>query len=217
MKDDVARAYDRWAETYDTDVNATRDLDARVVRDMPLPLAGRDVLEIGCGTGKNTLWLASQARHVTALDFSAGMIARAAAAVAAAGSSDRVEFLHHDVRDAWPLPSASVDLVVGNLVLEHVAELEPVFREAARVLRAGGTAFFCELHPARQERGSQAQFTDGASNRRVLVTAYTHSLTDYEAALAASELDLIAVREWLEPAAPPGALPRLLSIEARRA
>src|SRR5215208_515535 len=42
---DVARAYDRWAASYDADRNATRDLDAEVLRRAPLGVDGRDVLE----------------------------------------------------------------------------------------------------------------------------------------------------------------------------
>ena len=74
---DVAAAYDRWAGQYDDAPNATRDLDAAVVRRTPLRVDGRDVLELGCGTGKNTAWLAARARQVLALDFSPGMLAAA--------------------------------------------------------------------------------------------------------------------------------------------
>src|SRR5262245_18756872 len=90
---DVANAYDRWAATYDSDVNPTRDLDAEVLRRAGPPVEGRDVLEIGCGTGKNTRWLSERARSVVALDFSAGMVARARERVPAG----HVNFVHHDI------------------------------------------------------------------------------------------------------------------------
>ncbi|HEY8175238.1 MAG TPA: class I SAM-dependent methyltransferase, partial [Gemmatimonadaceae bacterium] len=97
--DDVSSAYDRWAVSYDADKNATRDLDATVVRRAPLDLADRDVLELGCGTGKNTAWFAEHARQVTALDFSEAMIARAHERLA----TSNVKFLRHDVRELWPV------------------------------------------------------------------------------------------------------------------
>src|SRR6476659_4013139 len=71
---DVADAYDRWSRQYDDDRNATRDLDAFVLRQVPLQLAGARVLAVGCGTGNNSAWLVSQVRELIALDFSAGMI-----------------------------------------------------------------------------------------------------------------------------------------------
>ena len=59
---DVAKSYDIWAEVYDADRNATRDLDAIVVRRAPLNFEGRDVLELGSGTG-NSLNLGASFRR----------------------------------------------------------------------------------------------------------------------------------------------------------
>jgi 2-polyprenyl-3-methyl-5-hydroxy-6-metoxy-1,4-benzoquinol methylase len=64
---------DSWAEVYDIHTNPTRDLAAVVLRQTWLDLAGRDVLEIGCGTGANTQWLLDQSQSVLALDFSREM------------------------------------------------------------------------------------------------------------------------------------------------
>src|SRR5437868_9736518 len=130
----VARAYDRWAAQYDSDRNATRDLDAEVVRGAPLRIAGRRVLELGCGTGKNSVWLASAARELVALDFSAGMLAVARERVGVANA----RFVEHDIRARWPVGDGEIDVVVGNLVLEHVHDLAPVYAEAARVLAPSG-------------------------------------------------------------------------------
>ena len=57
----IARAYDQWAETYDTDPNRTRELAGQVLRKIDLPVSGLEVVEIGCGTGRNTEWLATLA------------------------------------------------------------------------------------------------------------------------------------------------------------
>jgi|SRR5687768_5580965 ubiquinone/menaquinone biosynthesis C-methylase UbiE len=205
---DVARAYDRWALSYDADRNATRDLDALVLRAAPFEVSGREVLEIGCGTGKNTVWLAQQARRVIAMDFSPAMLARARERV----DEKNVEYLQHDVREAWPLPSRTVDVVVGNLVLEHVHDLAPVYREAARVLRPGGALFFCELHPYRQLRGGQAHFTDARTGETIHVTAHVHSVSEYVNAGLAASFTLRALGEHVETGAQEDALPRLISV-----
>jgi hypothetical protein len=52
---------------YDDELNATRDLDARILRDRGSEITGRDVLELGCGTGKNSEWLALYARNLLCL------------------------------------------------------------------------------------------------------------------------------------------------------
>ena len=76
-KSEIAIAYDQWAETYDTDFNRTRNLAAQVLRQTDLQVHGREVIEVGCGTGHNTEWLAKRASRIVALDFSKGMLLRA--------------------------------------------------------------------------------------------------------------------------------------------
>lgn len=211
-KSDVASAYNRWAASYDADKNTTRDLDAAVVRKAMLVLEGREVLEVGCGTGKNTVFLAEHAKAVTAMDFSEGMIARAHERIA----TSNVKFIRHDVRDAWPVPPASVDVVVANLILEHVHDLAPVYFEAARVLRPGGQFFICELHPYRQLIGSQAHFTDPNTGETVHLTAHVHTVSEYVNGAIEAGFELRSVGEWTEDEAPPDATPRLISLLLQR-
>ena len=45
-KSEIAKAYNEWAETYDTNANATRDLAARALRQTDLQLDGRAVVEV---------------------------------------------------------------------------------------------------------------------------------------------------------------------------
>ena len=87
--------------------------------------------------------------------------------------------MRHDVREPWPVADAAVDVVVGNLVLEHVADLAPVYAEAVRVLRPGGQLLLCELHPERQRRGGQAHFTDAATGVTTHVPAFRHTVSEF--------------------------------------
>ena len=204
----VAAAYDRWSAQYDDNENPTRDLDALVVRQELVQLTNRAVLELGCGTGKNTVWLAEQSKHVTALDFSPGMLAVARRRVEAAN----VRFVQHDVRETWPLGDGEVDVVIGNLVLEHVADLAPVYREASRVLKPGGQLFLCELHPYKQLLGSQARFTDPNTHETVHVTAFAHSMAEYVNSGLDAGFSLSMLGEWRDAGALADAPPRLVSL-----
>jgi malonyl-CoA O-methyltransferase len=209
--DDISRAYDRWSAVYDDDHNTTRDLDAAVLRASDLVLAGRDVVELGAGTGKNTAWLAAQAARVTALDFSEGMLARARDRL----TVTNVRWIRADLRERWPLDAASADVVVGNLVLEHIEDCAFVFAETARVLRRGGEAYFAELHPGRQRLGSQAQFTDPTTHARIRVPAFVHSVGEFEEAATRAGLSILSFEDYLEPEADTAALPRLLVMRFR--
>jgi ubiquinone/menaquinone biosynthesis C-methylase UbiE len=209
----VEAAYDAWARDYDTDENRTRDLDAVALRSHALELDGRDVLEVGCGTGKNTVWLAEHARSVVALDLSDEMLKRARERVPAA----HVRFQKTDIRRPWPLGSGSVDFVVANLVLEHVENLAPIFAEAARVLRPGGRLFLSELHPYRQLRGSVARFTDPATQEVVRVPAFIHDVSEFVNGGIAAGLAVVQIGEWRDEAenAKTG-IPRLFTAEFER-
>ena len=204
---DVAQAYNKWASSYDQDKNTTRDLDALVMQRVGLLLENKDVLELGSGTGKNTAFLAQRARHVVAMDFSEGMIARAHQRIV----TNNVAFTKHDVRDTWPVPSGSVDLVVANLILEHVHDLAPVFFEAARVLRPNGQFYFCELHPYRQLAGVQANFTDPETGEQVKVTAHVHTVSEYVMGGIEAGFALQSLGEWTEEGAAADSPPRLIS------
>jgi ubiquinone/menaquinone biosynthesis C-methylase UbiE len=207
---DVESAYRRWSESYDLVENRTRDLDAAVLRASGLERADRDVVEIGCGTGKNTSWLADGARSLVALDLSEEMLARARARI----SDARVRFVRHDVRTPWPLDTASADLVAVNLVLEHILEVAPVFAEAARVLRAGGRLYVSEFHPYRQLLGRGAKLSDAPEDR---VEAYVHSVAEYVNAALGAGLALERIDEWCDDDASseaPG-VPRLLTLHLR--
>jgi ubiquinone/menaquinone biosynthesis C-methylase UbiE len=205
---DIAAAYDRWAETYDTDPNRTRELAEEVLRKVDLPIAGRDTVEIGCGTGRNTEWLATQAASITALDFSEEMLRRATTRI----QDPKARFIKHDVRSSWPLANDTADIIVAMLILEHVEHLQTVFAEAVRALRPNGKLFICELHPMRQLMGGQAQFSNAQTGERERVGAFLHNVSDFVNAGLSEGLELRRLDEWRDPEAEPVSVPRLLSL-----
>ena len=207
-KSAIAAAYDQWAETYDSDPNRTRELAGQVLRKADLTVNGRTIVEIGCGTGRNTEWLATRASSITALDFSEEMLRRARARI----HDPRVRFIQHDVRTTWPLDDNSADVIIAMLILEHVEQLETVFAEAARTLRVGGEFFLCELHPMRQLLGGQAQFGNTQTGKRELVPAFLHNVSDYVNDGLSTGFELQRLDEWRDGDAPATSIPRLLSL-----
>jgi ubiquinone/menaquinone biosynthesis C-methylase UbiE len=186
----VQDAYNQWSSTYDSDRNLTRDLDQRVTQEM---LAGHPVnltLEIGCGTGKNTQFLAAVSRRVIGLDFSSGMLRLAREKV----RSDWACLCTADLQQAWPIKSGTVDRAVCNLVLEHIAGLDFIFSEAQRVLRPGADFLISELHPFRQYQGTKANFNDGVG--QVEIRAFVHSISDFTRAGFSNGFQLTDLHEW---------------------
>lgn len=189
----VHAAYAHWAATYDFDENRTRDLDERVTREA---FGGRRlgrVLELGCGTGKNTRLFAALAAEAHGLDFSSEMLAQARARA----FGEHVRFTETDLTNPWPVADHWADLVAAHLVLEHLPEVGFAFTEAARVLAPGGTFYVSELHPFRQYLGKKAVFEtpDGAAD----FPAFVHHLSEFLGAARGAGLTLAHLGEhWHE-------------------
>ena len=185
----IQDAYDEWSKNYDADQNLTRDLDAQATR---AALAGRrfkSMLELGCGTGKNTVFFAQITEAVHALDFSQGMLEKARLK-AQAGN---IRFEAADLTQPWPCVDSAYDLLACNLVLEHIADLSHIFGEAARVLSPRGVFLINELHPFKQYRGSRARFERGEST--VEVDAFVHHISEFINTASAHGLKLIRFEE----------------------
>jgi SAM-dependent methyltransferase len=103
-------------------------------------LAGRRVLDYGCGHGMASVVLARAGADVTAFDLSAAYLAEARRRAAANGV--RVAFVQAD-SEHLPFADASFDAVWGCAILHHL-DLGRAGRELHRVLRPGGVAVFCE-------------------------------------------------------------------------
>ncbi len=186
----VRDAYTNWSTTYDSDRNLTRDLDAIVTREILEPVPCQTILEMGCGTGKNTVFLASRAERVIALDFSEGMLAQARSKV----TMQRVAFAIADFTAPLPLRADAVDLVTCNLVLEHIANLDAVFDQVQRVLKRGGHFLICELHPFRQYQGTVAKFARAQDT--IEIPAFVHHLSDFTNAALTQNLTMLHLQEW---------------------
>ncbi|MCC5660864.1 class I SAM-dependent methyltransferase [Nostoc sp. XA010] len=186
----VQAAYDNWSTTYDADQNLTRDLDQIVTKETLMRKRCKSIVEIGCGTGKNTLLLSQIAQTVYAVDFSAAMIEKAKEKV----NSVNVTFITADITNQWICSNESIDLITCNLVLEHIKDLSKIFSEASRVLVPGGYFFICELHPFRQYRGTQANFQ---RNQEVIeIPAFIHHLSDFFHAAKNFGFRLEDFNEW---------------------
>lgn len=187
----IREGYDRWASVYDHDLNPLVGLEEPVVHRALGDVAGKAVLELGCGTGRHTAWLARNGANVTALDFSEGMLAEARRKV----PPGAVSFLSYDLHDPLPFPDGTFDVMVSGLVLEHLRELGGFFGEARRAIRNGGRAVVSAMHPAMFLRGSQARFTDPESGTVVQPGSFPHQIGDFVMAALRAGFDVRAITE----------------------
>lgn len=200
---DTRKLYDEWAATYDNVANPTRDLEKRACAAVLGGLNFDTVIELGGGTGKNTAWLAARASRVISVDLSPEMQAAAKRKVSAAN----VEFRIDDVRGNWDFAEPA-DLITSSLILEHIEDLDHIFREAAKVLRPGGGFYICELHPFKQYIGSKARFESDEGLK--VLECFRHHITDYTTAAMTNGLTIERIDEWFDEDDRQG-VPRLIS------
>ncbi len=196
--------YDRWAEIYDGEGNPLVELEEPRVAELLGPVRGLDIADIGCGTGRHALVLAAAGAHVTAVDFSAGMLEKARAKPGA----DKVRWLQHDLTHQLPIRDASQHRVVCGLVVDHISDLNGLFREFRRILRPGGFVVVSIMHPAMMLRGVQARFTDPATGRETRPASVPNQIADYVMAAVKSGLTIDHMSEHAADAALAARCPR---------
>jgi ubiquinone/menaquinone biosynthesis C-methylase UbiE len=200
----VKEAYNNWAAQYDTNLNKTRDLEARSLRSMLADMAFDSCLEIGCGTGKNTIWLIEKAKQVTAVDLSEEMLAKAGQKI----DSPKVNFIQADITKPWHFISSPYDLVTFSLVLEHIENLGDVFEKTAAALRSGGHLYIGELHPFKQYTGSKARFETEQGVQ--VVTCYNHHVSEFVQSARQHGLMIVDINEFFDE--DQREIPRILSL-----
>ena len=184
--------YNTWAHQYDNDINPTRDLDKTVTKKYLSNIDFFKVLELGCGSGKNTEWLITKADKLVGLDFSENMLDLARKKI----KSEKATFINTDINKNWPVNDNIFDLGTINLTLEHIEILDHIFNSLFMKLIQGGKCFVCELHPKKQLAGSRAQFEENGTE--LVLDVFQHSEQDYIQNAKKAGFNLLAKDDWYD-------------------
>lgn len=187
-----------------------READAGLLGDV----AGRHVLEVGCGSAPCARWLSARGAHVVGLDLSAGMLGYAAAANEATGID--LPLVRANA-ERLPFATGSFDIACSAFgAVPFVADLDAVFREVARVLRPGGGWVFAVTHPMRwifpddpgpdglRVTGSyfdRTPYVEVDARGQATYVEHHHTLGDFVRALTGAGLTLL---DLVEPTWPDG-------------
>ncbi|WP_373389355.1 malonyl-ACP O-methyltransferase BioC [Pseudomonas alcaligenes] len=180
----VAESFSRAADSYDSVAALQRDVGIELLARLPLSLAPRRWLDLGCGTGHFSRVLAARypAAEGVALDLAEGMLRHARPLGGAqhfvAGDAERL-----------PLREAGCDLIFSSLAVQWCGDFAAVLAEARRALRPGGVLAFSSLCVGTlQELRDSWQAVDGF----VHVNRFRR-FADYQQLCAASGLQPLAL------------------------
>jgi 2-polyprenyl-3-methyl-5-hydroxy-6-metoxy-1,4-benzoquinol methylase len=161
MSDAVKRFWENYGPVYQRDCQIPVDVQygpgSPNEAELQLlgPVAGKHVLEIGCGGAQCAVAFAKQGALVSAVDIAAAQLEFARALAHAHGAS--ISFYQRNMADLAPIPDQSQDIVFSAFALGYVEDLRSCFREAQRVLKLDGLFVWSQGHPC--------YILDGASLR----------------------------------------------------
>lgn len=186
----VRDGYREWSETYEGVVQDEMDLRL-LARIETVDWARADrALDLACGTGRIGVWLRARGvEHLDGVDLTPEMLARAEAK----GVYDQL-FLA-DLR-ATGLPASAYHLVLEVLADEHLAELPPLYREAARLTAPAGIFVIVGYHPHFLMSGVPTHF-DRRDGEAVAIESHVHLLSDHVKAAHRAGWTLLEMDEGL--------------------
>jgi SAM-dependent methyltransferase len=144
MSETFDQAY--WDNRYGTGTDVWSGAANPVLVSETVGLAPGRALDVGCGEGADSIWLATRGWQVTAVDFSAVALERSAArslmagadAVESAEIAARIQWEQQDVT-RWIPPVAAYDLVSAQFMHLPSMERTPLFAALADAVAPGGT------------------------------------------------------------------------------
>jgi SAM-dependent methyltransferase len=184
----VQAGYAAWAQTYEDTVLDLMDLRlmARLTT-VEWPAVGR-AIDLACGTGRGGAWMkAHGVAHIDGLDFTPQMLAGAEAKGA-------YETLTLGDVNGTGLAGGGYDLATQLLADEHLADLGPVYREAARLTTPAGRFVLVGFHPWFLMGGFPTHF-DRAPGEPVAIESYVHLFADHVRAAHAAGFRLAELEE----------------------
>ena len=137
--------YDGFAEPYsaETETNLINGYYARpAILDLAGDVAGRRILDVGCGSGPLFAALRDRGAIVTGFDKSAGMLEQARRRL-----GDGADLQVADLGSPLPFPDGTFDDAIASLVLHYLEDWGPALTELRRVLKPGGRLIVSVDHP----------------------------------------------------------------------
>jgi SAM-dependent methyltransferase len=181
--------YALWAASYEQTIKDDMDRD---VLERIATVPWREIqraADLGCGTGRTGAWLrAHGVAHVDGIDGAPEMLDRARAR----GVFDALAVA--DVA-ASGLEASAYDLVTTSLVDEHLADLRPIYREAARPARAGGAYVLVGFHPFFIMKTGMPTHFDGPEGTPVAIETHIHLFSEHVAAASLAGWHLAELHE----------------------
>lgn len=148
----AAEAYRLWAPHYDQTPNPLLSLEERTLAPHLLLLEDKDVVDLGCGTGR---WLklleTSDGHSLTGVDSSESMLHEAARKLS------RTRLIRADCLHTSLEPGCA-DVILASFLLSYLNDLASFVAEVSRLSRTGSSVVVSDVHPHTRTYGWKTTF-----------------------------------------------------------
>ena len=187
----VVAGYGEWSESYENTVLDLMDLALLERLETPAWKQAGRIADLACGTGRVGVWLKGNgARAIDGVDITPEMLALARS------KSVYDRLVNADVATTG-LASAEYDIATMSLADEHFRDLGPAYREAARLLGAGGAFVIVGYHCHFLMTAGMPTHFNNRHGEPVAVQTYVHLFSDHVAAARKAGLQLLEMVEGL--------------------
>lgn len=190
-KVDVKKLYRIWSKWYEKEENPLMKIEENNLLKAVGNIRNKVILDLGCGAGRHSIYLAKKGAFVHAIDFSKEMLKRAERK--AKKNMAKIIFKQYDIMKALPYKNETFEVVLCSLVLNHFKNFKPIFKEVARVLRKRGLFMLSDIHPLISADAYEKYplvWKLGLTTER-----YKHSFSDY---ICAAKINGLSVENCIE-------------------
>lgn len=140
--DACGEAFDRYTTAEDS---FSENIERPAIESLIGDVKGVCALDLGCGSGTYSVWLAGRGAQITGLDISATMLSLARNRAREADA--QTDFCIGDINKPLPFDDETFDLVMTATALHYVGDLKTLMQEVARVMKRGAMFIASVLHP----------------------------------------------------------------------
>jgi ubiquinone/menaquinone biosynthesis C-methylase UbiE len=186
-----AEAYDIWSENYDNQPgNLMLDLDEQLFPELlqNIDLNGKNVADIGCGTGRHWQKLIDRnPANLTGFDVSEGMLKQLKDKYPAA-------HIHHITDNAFStIADSTFDVIISTLTVAHIENISEALQNWSRILKDKAEIIITDFHPNALAHGGKRTFQH--NNRFIAVENFVHYTYDIEETLAKEGFHAIELKD----------------------
>jgi len=173
----VEKQYKKWAKEYDEYANILIFLEEKKVKSFLGKVKGKDILDYGCGTGRNAIPLAKKGANVTCIDFTQAMLNEAKKK--AKKAKVKIDVKRKDITKYKP--DKKFDIIISALVLDHIRNLKKVVNIINKASKIDTEVIITNVHPEllRKDVNPKTGKAQGYLVEGFKTDQYYHPISEY--------------------------------------